>query len=89
MEEAKTVNVQETSLEERFAHSQALVLKAVNAKPGMMYTQIRDYIEWHYHVKISNIGARCRELYGLNLARKVEDRRGRVHVYPVKEVEKE
>ena len=68
---------------DRFAHSRALVLKAIHAKPGMTYTQIRDYIEWHYHVKISNIGARCRELYLKPYARKEVDLKGRVHVYPM------
>lgn len=67
----------------RFAHSRATVLKAIHKKPGMTYIQIRDYITWHFHFTMENVGARCRELYGLGWAYKIEDDKGRVHVYPL------
>ncbi len=91
MEEAKTMTENKMSLSkwqkraETFALCRAQVLKAVNAKPGMTYTQIREYIRWHFHFTMEQVGARCRELYYSGYARKETDGSGRVHVYPVKE----
>jgi len=69
----------------RFAHSRAIVLKAIHKKPGMTYIQIRNYIRWHFNFTMENVGARCRELYLADHAKKEVDDRGRVHVYPMKE----
>ena len=69
---------------DRFAHSRAIVLKAIHKRPGMTYVQIREYVKWHFHFTMENVGARCRELYLKDFARKTEDVNGRVHVYPVK-----
>ena len=71
---------------DRFAHCRAVVLKAINKRPGMTYVQIRKYVTWHFHFTMENVGARCRELYTLGYAEKQVNDKGRVHVYPVKEV---
>lgn len=68
---------------DRFAHSRATVLKAIHKRPGMTYIQIRDYITWHFHFTMENVGARCRELSVKDWAAKRVGDKGRVHVYPM------
>ena len=68
------------------ARCRALVLQAVNAKPGMTYVEIREWIMMNKRFHMENVGARVREL-----ARELKipyvaikyDGKHRAHVYPV------
>lgn len=69
-----------------WSYCRALILQAVNKQPGMMYKEIRKWIENEKDVLIENVGARCRELAReLNppLATITYDERGNAHVYPI------
>jgi len=68
------------------ARCRAYVLQAVNTKPGMTYTQIREWIMENKRFHMENVGARVREL-----ARELKipyvtieyDEKHTVHVYPI------
>lgn len=68
---------------QHFSRSRAHILQAIHDKPGMTYVEIRLWIHERYRYWMENVGARCRELYGLGYARKTTDDGGRVHVYAV------
>ena len=95
---------------DRFAHSRALIRKAVHAittqrrignlqyyadpyrkgpnrHVGPSYPEIRLWIQRELDIHVEAIDRRCRELFEFGEMRREEDEKGRVHVYPSKEVE--
>ena len=67
------------------ARCRALVLQAINAKPGMTYPEIRDWIRENRRFVMEDVGRRVRELARESkpaYARIEQDENGRVHVYP-------
>jgi hypothetical protein len=46
---------------EQNARCRALIIQAANAKPGMTYMEIRDWILEHYRFQMENVGGRVRE----------------------------
>lgn len=77
---------------EHFSRCRAYVLQAVNAKPGIGYKEIREWIQEHKRFTMENVGARVREL-----AREVKpamvkiqyDEHGNARVYLAEEIKNE
>ncbi len=84
--------MQSTFNPETNARMRAIILQAVNAKQGMTYVEIRDWIRQNKRFEMENVGARVRELAHdkkfIHYVRTEQDKKtGHIRVYPLTEQE--